>query len=56
MPRLTKEQVAITVIENANPKDWGWIAGQLVGASLAHNLGLKVHDIVSKIKTQKKAN
>ncbi|ALY09820.1 hypothetical protein KDI96_gp38 [Arthrobacter phage Gisselle] len=56
MPRLTKEQIAITVIENANPKDWGWIAGQLVGASLAHNLGLKVHQIVSKLKAEKKDN
>ncbi|ATW58753.1 hypothetical protein KDJ07_gp39 [Arthrobacter phage Urla] len=56
MPKLTKEQIAITVIENANPKDWGWIAGQLVGASLAHNLGLKVHQIIHKLKTEKKVN
>ncbi|ALY10060.1 hypothetical protein RAP15_41 [Arthrobacter phage RAP15] len=56
MPRLTKEQIAITVIENADPKDWGFIAGQLVGASMAYTLGQKIHQIVARIKTSEKGN
>ncbi|ASZ74352.1 hypothetical protein SEA_KINGBOB_38 [Arthrobacter phage KingBob] len=50
MPKLIKHRIAATVIENADPKDLGYIAGQLIAANLALNLGTPKAAVVANFK------
>ncbi|ALY09188.1 hypothetical protein SEA_CHRIDISON_37 [Arthrobacter phage Chridison] len=50
MPKLTKQRIAATVIENADPKDLGYIAGQLIAANMTLSMGVPHAAVVANFK------
>ncbi|AZF98662.1 hypothetical protein SEA_RIOVINA_38 [Arthrobacter phage Riovina] len=52
MPKLTKHRIALTVLENADPKDLGYIAGKLVAASMVLGLGVPKAVALANMKAQ----
>ncbi|ALY10765.1 hypothetical protein SEA_SUPPI_40 [Arthrobacter phage Suppi] len=48
--KVTKEQALATVLEFADPQDWGWIGGAVVGAGISAKLGTPVRKLIHDAK------
>ncbi|ALY09996.1 hypothetical protein FDH62_gp38 [Arthrobacter phage Pumancara] len=50
MPKLTKHRIVATVVENADPKDLGYITGQLIAANMTMVMGVPRAAVIANFK------